>query len=68
VVATFREKLTINKQAAQKYDVERLNIRKVTELEIRKLCHIKISNTFAALEYLSDSKDINRDIKENIKI
>jgi hypothetical protein len=71
VVATFTERLAISKKAAQKIDVERLNIRKLTEMEIRKLCQIKISNRFAALENLSDSKDINRvweDIKENIKI
>jgi len=57
VVVTFRARFAISKQAAQKYDVERLNIRKVTKLEIRKLCQIKISNRFAALKNLSDNKD-----------
>jgi hypothetical protein len=28
--------------------VERLNIKKLSEMEIRKYCHIKISNRFAA--------------------
>jgi hypothetical protein len=71
VVAKFRERLAVSKQAAQKYDVERFNTRKLIELEVRKQCQIKISNWFAALENLSDRKDINRaweDIKDNIKI
>jgi len=40
--------------------VERFNFRKLIELEVRKQYHIKISNRFAALENLRDSKDINR--------
>jgi len=53
------------------FDLERFNLKKLSELEVRKQCQIKISNRFAALENLSDSKDINRaweNIKENIKI
>jgi hypothetical protein len=49
--------------------VERLHLRKVDELKVRKEYQIKISNRFAALENLSDIKDINRvwdNIKENI--
>jgi len=40
--------------------VERINLRKLNELDIRKQYQIKISNMFAALENLSDSEDINR--------
>jgi hypothetical protein len=50
--------------------VEIFNLRKLNELEIRKEYKINISNRFAALENLSDSKDRNRaweNIKENIK-
>jgi len=50
--------------------VERFNIRKLNELEVRKQYQIEITNRFAALENLSDGKDINRaweNIKENIK-
>jgi len=50
--------------------VERSNLRKLNELEVRKKYQIKISNRFAALENLSDSKDINRtweNIKENVR-
>jgi len=60
----------VNIQAAQKLDVERFNLRKLNDLEVRKQYHIKISNRFTALESLSDSEDINRtweNIKQNIK-
>jgi hypothetical protein len=50
--------------------VKRFNLRKLSELEVRKQYQIKISNRFAALENLNDSEDINRawkNMKENIK-
>jgi len=52
--------LAVSKQAAQKIDVEQFNLRRLNELEVRKQYQIKISNRFAALENLSDTKDINR--------
>ena len=71
MVAKVREKLAVNKQAAQKFDVERCNLRKLNVLEIRKNYQIRISNRFAALENFSDSEHINRywkNINDNIKI
>jgi len=68
VVAKVREKLAVSKQAAQKFDGEGMNLRKLNELEVRKQHQIEITNRFAALENLSDSKDIYRaweNIKEN---
>jgi len=50
--------------------VERFNLRKLNELEIRTQHQIKNSNMFAALEILSDNEEINmgwENIKENIK-
>jgi hypothetical protein len=51
--------------------VERFNLRKPSELEIRKQYHIKISNRVSALENLNVSEDIlglgGEKIKENIK-
>jgi hypothetical protein len=70
VVEKVREILAISKQAEQKFDVEKFNFRKLNELEVRKQCEFKISNGVAALENLSDSKDINcawENIEENIK-
>jgi hypothetical protein len=36
VVAKVRERLAVSKQAAEKFDVERYNLRKLSELEVRK--------------------------------
>jgi hypothetical protein len=47
------------------------NLKKLSEMKVRKQCQIEISNRFAALENLNDSEDINtawENIKENIKI
>jgi len=60
VVAKVRERLTVSQQAAKKFDVEIFNLRKQSELEVRKLYQIKISNRFTNLENLNDSEDINR--------
>ena len=49
---------------------KKFNRRTLNELEVRKPYQIEITNRFAALEHLSDVKDINRvweNIKENIK-
>jgi len=62
--------LAVSKQVAQRYDGERFNLRKLNEQEVRKQYQIEITNMSAALEPLSDEKDINRaweNIKENIK-
>jgi len=40
-----REKLTVSKQEAQKFEVERFNLRKLNELKARKQYQIKISNS-----------------------
>jgi len=54
MVATVSERLTVDKQAAQNFDMERFNFRKLNELEFRKQYRIEISNSYAALENLSD--------------
>ena len=35
VVSKVRERFTVSKQAAQKFDVGRFNLRKLSELEVR---------------------------------
>jgi hypothetical protein len=42
--------LAVSKQRAQKLDEERVNLRKINELETRKQYQIEITNKFAALE------------------
>ena len=70
VVAKVRERLAVSKQAAQKFNGERFNLRKLNVLEVRKGYKIEITNRFAALGNLNVDEDINRDlqnIKGNIK-
>ena len=68
--AKVRQKLTVSKEAAQRFDGERFNLRKLNELEVRKEYQIEITNRFTALENLTDEEDINRaweNIKEKIE-
>jgi hypothetical protein len=58
VVAKVMERLAVSKQAAQKFDGERFNMRKLNELEVKK--KYQITNRFAALENLNVDEDVNR--------
>jgi len=60
VIAKVRERLAVGKQAAQGFDRQRFNLRKLNELEIRKQYQIEITNRFAALENLNNDEDVNR--------
>ena len=70
VVAKLRERLSVRKQATQKFEGERFNLRKLKELEVKEKYQIGITNMFAALENLKVDEDVNRvweNIEENIK-
>jgi hypothetical protein len=60
VIAEVREKLSARKQATQKTDMERYNLKKLNEMEVKKQFQIELSNKSAALENLNDSEGINR--------
>jgi len=47
----------VSKRAAQKFDGETFNLRKLNELEVRNQYQIEIMNRCAALENLSDGED-----------
>jgi hypothetical protein len=69
VVTNVRQRLSVSKQAAQKFDAERLNQKK-NYVEGKERYPVKISNRFAALENLVGGVYINRDwesIRENLK-
>jgi hypothetical protein len=71
VVAKVRERLAVSKQAGQKFDAERFNLKKISGLDVRKQYQLNISNRFAVSENLNVSEGINsawENIKENIKI
>jgi len=70
MIAKVRERLAVGKQATQRFDRQRFNLRKLNEPEVREQYQIKITNRFAALENLNDDKDVNRtweNIQENIQ-
>ena len=60
VIAKVRERLAVGKQAAQRFDRQRFNFRKLNEPDVRKQYQIEITNKFAALENLNDDEDVNR--------
>ena len=66
VIAKVRERLAVGKQAAQRFERQRFNLRKLNEPEAREQYQIAITNRFAALENSDDDEDVNR-TWENIK-
>jgi len=57
VVAKVRKRFAASKQAAQNFDVEMFNLRKINELQFSKQYRIKISKRFSSLENLNDRED-----------
>ena len=60
VVEKLRERLAIRKQAAQKFEGERFNLRKLKGLGVKEKYQIEITNRFAALGNLNVEEDVNR--------
>jgi len=70
VIEKVRERIAVGKQAAQRFDRQRFNLRELNEPEVKEQYQIEIKNRFAALENSDDDEDVNRNwenIKENIK-
>jgi hypothetical protein len=70
-VAKLRDRISASKRARQKFDLERFDLKKLDDVEVKEKCQVEISNRFAALESLDESFDINNaweSIRENIKI
>jgi hypothetical protein len=59
VVAKVRERLAVSKRMVKKMDMERFNLKKLNELEVKEQYRVTIKNKFAALEYLEDNGDIS---------
>jgi hypothetical protein len=71
VLAEVMDALSWSKQAAQKFYMEQLNLRKVNKIKVREQYELKISNRSATLESLDECGDINRastEIRENNKL
>jgi hypothetical protein len=52
VVAKVRERLAVSKQTTQRVHMERFNLKKLNEVEVKEQYRVEISNRFAALENL----------------
>jgi hypothetical protein len=59
VVAKIRETLAMNKQILHRFHMERLNLKRLNEVESKEQCHVEVSNKLAALEDLDTEVDIN---------
>jgi hypothetical protein len=71
VVAKVRERLAVNKQRSQRFDMERFNLKKLNDVGGKEQFRVEVSNRFAALEDLDTEVEINNaweTIRENIKI
>jgi hypothetical protein len=51
--------MTVSKQAAQKMDMERVNLKNLNEGEIKEQYHVTLTKKSANLENLQDNGDIN---------
>jgi hypothetical protein len=60
VVAEVRRRLSVSERAAQKFDMERFNLRNVNTVEAKENYQVKISNRLSALENLHYIVDISR--------
>ena len=60
VIAKVRERLAVGKQAEQRVDRQRFNLRKLNEPEFSEQNQIEITKRFAALENVNDYEDVYR--------
>jgi hypothetical protein len=70
VVAKLRERISVSKRVRKNFDLERFDLKKLGDVEVKEKYQVELSNRFAALESLDKSFDINNaweSIRENIK-
>ena len=53
MIAKVRERLAVAKQAAQRFDRQRFNLRKLNEPEVREQYQIEITNRFVCKNELN---------------
>jgi hypothetical protein len=69
-VGKLRDRISVSKRVRQNFDLERSDLKKLNDVEVKEKYQVEISNRFAALESLDESSDINNSwesIRENIK-
>jgi hypothetical protein len=71
VVTKVRERLAVNKQSLQRFDMEGFYLKKLNDVEGKEQFRFEVSNRFAALEDLHTEVEINNaweTIREHIQI
>jgi hypothetical protein len=68
VVAKVRERLAVNKQRSQRFNMERFNLKKLNDAEGKEQFRVEVSNRFAALEDLDTEMEIRENIKMSAKV
>jgi hypothetical protein len=69
-VAKLRERISVSKRAWQNFDLERFDLKKLDDVEVKEKYQVEISNRFASSESSDESFDINNpweSIRQNIK-
>jgi hypothetical protein len=69
-VAKLRERISVSKQARQNFNLERFDLKKFDDIEVKEKYQVEISDRFAALQSLDESFENNNaweSIRENIK-
>jgi hypothetical protein len=70
-MAKVKERLAVNKQRSQRFDMERFNLKKLNDVEGKEQFRVEVSNRFTAWEDLDAEVEINsawETIRENIKM
>jgi hypothetical protein len=70
-MAKVRERLAVNKQRSQRYNLERFSLKKLNDAEGKEQFRVEVSNRFAALEDMDRGVEINsawETIRGNIQI
>jgi hypothetical protein len=65
-VAKLRERISGSKRARQNFDLERFDLKKLNDVEVKEKYNVEISNRFTALKSLDESFDIYMKILEQI--
>jgi hypothetical protein len=58
-VAKLRDRILVSTRARQKFDVERFDLKKLDDVEVKEKYQVEISKRFAPSQILDESFDIN---------
>jgi hypothetical protein len=59
VVAKVRERLAVNKQRSERFNMERFNLKKLNDVQGKEQFRVKVTTRFAALE------DLDKEVEKN---